>query len=151
MEKTPFENKFFDRLLEETFDHQNKELQPKQELEGEFLVQVEQFIQRNEDSQINLSYRPSSGCYRVMVNNETLDFPKNWSIFSKLHQAGNSGEDFFCLLSEKDDSDHVLEILSQLLQTDIDGIILVKKRKAFMVPILRRDPASYFLLSEIRE
>lgn len=145
MEKTPFENKFFDQLLEETFDHQNMESQFKKEVKGEFLTQAEHFIQKNKSSQIVINYRPSSGCYRVSVKDKTIDFPKNWSIFSELYQARNDQEDFFCFLNEEDDRDHVLEILGQLLQADIYGVILVKKEVTFMVPVLRSDQSSYFI------
>jgi len=145
MEKAPFENQFFDQLLEETFDYQNKESQSKREVEGEFLSQVEQLIKRNESLQINLNYRPSSGCYRVIVNNEVVDFPKNWSVFSELYKANDKEEDFFCCLNEKDDKDHVLKILEKLLKIDIGGVIFVKKRKTFMVPILKGDSSSCFL------
>ena len=38
-------------------------------------------------SQIIIDYRPLSGCYRAMVKNKTIDFPKNWSVFSELDQT----------------------------------------------------------------
>ena len=151
MEKTPFENKFFDQLLEETFDHQSTESQFKNEVKGEFLTQTEHFIKKNKSSQIIMSYRPTSGCYRVTLRNKTIDFPKNWSIFSELYQARNNHGDFFCFLREEDDKDYVLEILSNLLQSDVYGVILVKKEVTFMVPVLRCESSSYFIKSAIRE
>ena len=150
MEKTPFENNFFDQLLEETFDHQSMESQFKKEVKGEFLTQAEQFIEENKSSQIIIDYRPTSGCYRVMVKNKTIDFPKSWSIFSELYQASKNQEDFFYFLNEEDDRDHVLKVLGQLLQVDIYGVILVKKEETFMVPVLRGDRSSYFTPSAIR-
>ena len=150
MEKTPLENKFFDQLLEETFDHQSMEAEFKNEVKGELLTQAEHFIQKNKSSQIIITYRPTSGCYRVILRNKTIDFPKNWSIFSELYRARNSNEDFFFFLSEEDDKDYVLEILSNLMQSDIYGVIFVKKDTTFMVPVLRRDSSSYFIKSIIR-
>ena len=150
MEKTPFENKFFDQLLEETFDHQNMESRFKKEVQGEFLTEAESFIQKNKSLQIIIDYRPLSGCYRAMVKNKTIDFPKNWSVFSELDQARKSHEDFFCFLNEEDDSDHVLEILSQLLQVDVYGVMLVRKEVTFMIPVLRCDQSSFFMQSTVK-
>lgn len=100
------DDKLISKLLNETY-----EVFPSQDVSKSSKDLSEYFAQKSSVSEISaiikeiehfskksgiifqdLEYLSSIGCYRINKDNATVDFPSNWSSFSKLHELqGSSG------------------------------------------------------------
>lgn len=64
-----------------------------------------------------LEYIPETQCFRLSFVGDVLDFPSNWSIFSKMLQSE------FVNLSRRNDADHLCDVLSSLYGSDVEVVI----------------------------
>ncbi len=62
-------------------------------------------------------YSLDSQTFKIEVNHQTLDFPRNWSIFSKLYQAIREKSDIAVTLCEHEDHDKLFSLMSQIFDT----------------------------------
>jgi hypothetical protein len=63
---------------------------------------LKNYLKNEEVLFLPMTFNAANGCYRVALANTEIDFPSNWSIFSKFHTEhivhvkANQDEDFLC-------------------------------------------------------
>jgi hypothetical protein len=79
-----------------------------------------------------LSYIPATGCYRLKIQQNEIDFPSNWSIFSKF------SSDQLASIKSSDDEDFLCDIFLSVVG-EVKIIVLACEEKESNIIFLNSD------------
>jgi hypothetical protein len=79
-----------------------------------------------------LFYINQSGCFRLVFNQTTLDFPSNWSIFGKIKNTDLQ------YIDQSLDQDYLLDIFSELVG-ELQNVALVHENQEIQIVFLPND------------
>ncbi len=98
-------------------------------------ISIRDYLVQHHLSHQFLTYQKSSGCYRLLFKDSTLDFPSNWSIFGEIKTQD------FVFLNQSQDEDFLLDIFSEMCGS-LQNIILVKESKEVQLVFVSDEEAN---------
>jgi hypothetical protein len=82
-------------------------------------ISISDYLSQHNLSVSNLIFQSATQCYRLVLNESTIDFPSNWSIFNEIKTEN------LVYLDQSLDQDFLLDIFSEL-NGDFYNLALVK-------------------------
>lgn len=71
-------------------------------------ISLKSYLQHNDLQAEVMKFLQSTNCYRVVVNQSTLDFPSNWSIFQHIPASD------LLVVDHMNDQDFLIDLFSEL-------------------------------------
>jgi len=143
MKSKPSDDLFIGKLLEETYQHVPKEESSKSPSDlfdyfknhtsqakissRDYLLQS--YFQSHGLVLAPLSYRNTSQCYRMKLDNLIFDFPSNWGIFKNLKYLNTRD---FIIVSRKEDSTSLAAVLSEVVAYPADVVVITDSGEKFL-------------------
>ena len=127
------DDSFISRLVDETY-------QILEERTDDVAGQLQQYL-KNKTFYLNsrqiifqrIEYLPSSSCFRIKLNDCSLDIPRNWSFFDTLYRALQQESDCALRISRQTDDDKLVGIFDTILPYRCELIFFVNNAQTFFL------------------
>ena len=139
--QTKSEEKFFNKLMDETFKGLGEDFKDCNDLT--LKPSIEEVYHKLEGEGVPclpLAFLKETLCFRVAMDEKILDFPHNWSIFQNLFESMSSNQDYMCWIDREDDNDFILKALGEWVGENLEAVVLLSGPSPFLaiIPKSRR-------------
>lgn len=134
---------FINHLMDETFSSisEDDNLQSPEELLSYFSEKSENLSESKNWKEaleelgarsVTLEYLEDTYCYRFSNGEKTLDFPSNWSIFSKLKSAQDNNSYFYFRMDQGQDQELWEVLRNEIFQKDHVALAIFDDKPVFI-------------------
>ena len=133
MKRSNFEDVFINKMIEETYEFLPEHFNSKQNIiSRNDACEVENYFIRNEIQFCRIRFIHKIKCYRMVIKEQTIDLPANWSIFERMRKIHEANSSTYFRINSTEHSDHLFNIVSSLVGNHAELFLITHFGKCWM-------------------